>query len=262
MRWCRPPGPAGCRPLGDYLPADYARLSDVAGLATAVAGAAGDGLDILVDNAARPGAATRTVTAEGNELTWQVDFLAPVALTALLADRLGVPPAARVVNVASATHLSATLDLDDIDLRHGYTAVAAYARAKLALVAYTCWLAGHLPHAGIEAVAVHPGVIGTGLLHAMFGGGGGSPERAARTLVEVVGREHDNGTYYDENPGRRPQPGGPRPRRAGPPVGAHRGPPGPRRHPDLTRADPPPTRRRLSVSVNSSREPTAGCRLA
>jgi NAD(P)-dependent dehydrogenase (short-subunit alcohol dehydrogenase family) len=100
--------------------------------------------------------------------------------------------------VASATHLSATLDLDDLDLRSGYAPVAAYARAKLALVAYTCWLADHVPHPGIEAVAVHPGVIATGLLHAMFAGGGGDPERTARALVEVAGRSGDSGTYYDE----------------------------------------------------------------
>ena len=102
------------------------------------------------------------------------------------------------MNVASATHLSATLDLDDLDFRHGYGPVPAYARAKLALVAYTCWLADHAPHPGVEAVAVHPGVIATDLLHSMFSIGGDAPEHAALALVEVVGRSRDNGAYYDE----------------------------------------------------------------
>jgi hypothetical protein len=63
---------------------------------------------------------------------------------------------------------------------------------------YGEWLADHVPHPGIEAVTVHPGVIATGLLHAMFAGCGGDPEPAARALVEVAGRSGDSGTYYDE----------------------------------------------------------------
>jgi NAD(P)-dependent dehydrogenase (short-subunit alcohol dehydrogenase family) len=181
----------------EYVQADYGRLAEVVRLADDVASAA-DRVDVIINNAARPGAQTWTVTADGNELTLQVDYLAPVALTALLLERLADQDRVRIVNVASATHLSATLDLDDLDLRSGYAPVAAYARAKLALVAYTCWLADHVPHPGIEAVAVHPGVIATGLLHAMFAGGGGDPERAARALVEVAGRSGDSGTYFDE----------------------------------------------------------------
>jgi NAD(P)-dependent dehydrogenase (short-subunit alcohol dehydrogenase family) len=180
-----------------FLRADYTRLQDVARLADEVAGAA-DRLDLVINNAGMPGPPTRTLTDDGNELTLQVDYLAPVALTALLLPRLAGQERARVVNVASATHLSATLDLDDLDLAHGYTPVAAYARAKLALVVHTCWLAGHLPHAGVEVVALHPGVIATGLLHAMFGIGGDRPESAADAIVEVAGRGGDSGTYYDE----------------------------------------------------------------
>lgn len=181
-----------------YLRADYARLAAVARLADEVAAAAGRRLDLIINNAGLPGAPTRTVTDDGNELTLQVDYLAPVALTSRLLPGLAGQDRARIVNVASATHLSATLDLDDLDLRRGYTPVAAYARAKLALVTYTCWLAGHLPHAGVEVVALHPGVIATGLLHAMFAAGGDRPESAARAIVDVAGRAGDSGTYYDE----------------------------------------------------------------
>jgi NAD(P)-dependent dehydrogenase (short-subunit alcohol dehydrogenase family) len=196
--------------LGDgasltYLQADYGQLVEVARLGADVL-AATDRLDVVVNNAGRPGASTRTVTADGNEQTLQVDYLAPIALTTLLLDRLAEQDRARIVNVSSATHLSATLDLDDIDLRHGYTPVTAYAQAKLALVTYTCWLADHLPHPGIEVVAVHPGIIATDLLHAMFGIGGDDPEHAARTVVDVAGRSGDNGTYYDETHPAEPNP--------------------------------------------------------
>jgi NAD(P)-dependent dehydrogenase (short-subunit alcohol dehydrogenase family) len=189
----------------EYFQADYGRLAEVTRLSGQIVAAA-DRLDVIVNNAARPGAPTRTVTADGNEVTLQVDYLAPVALTSLLLYRLAGQDRGRIVNVASATHLSATLDLDDLDLQHGYTPVSAYARAKLALVTYTCWLAEHVPHPGIEAVAVHPGVIATGLLHAMFGGGGDEPERAARTIAEVAAGAGDNGTYYDETRPAEPNP--------------------------------------------------------
>jgi NAD(P)-dependent dehydrogenase (short-subunit alcohol dehydrogenase family) len=180
-----------------YFQADYGRLAEVVRFAGEVAAAA-DRVDVIINNAARPGAATWTGTADGNESTLQVDYLAPVALTSSLLERLAEQDRARIVNVASATHLSATLDLDDLDLRHGYTPVAAYARAKLALVAFTCWLADHVPHPGIEAVAVHPGVIASDLLHAMFAVGGDDPESAAGVLVDVAERAGDSGTYYDE----------------------------------------------------------------
>ncbi|HKY65539.1 MAG TPA: SDR family NAD(P)-dependent oxidoreductase [Acidimicrobiales bacterium] len=92
-----------------YVQADYTRLADVARLADEVLHAA-DRVDLAVDNAALPGGPTWTATADGNETTLQVDYLAPVALTTLLLDRLAGQGRARIVNVASATHLSATLD--------------------------------------------------------------------------------------------------------------------------------------------------------
>ena len=187
--------------LGDrgsvaYVQGDYGRLAAVARMADEVA-ATVDRIDLLVNNAGVPGPPTRTLTDDGNELTLQVDYLAPVALTSRLLSHVAGRGRTRVVNVASATHLSATLDLDDLDLRHGYTPVDAYARAKLALVTYTCWLAGHAPHPDVEVVAVHPGIIATGLLHAMFAIGGDRPESAAAALVDVAGRSGDSGTYYE-----------------------------------------------------------------
>jgi NAD(P)-dependent dehydrogenase (short-subunit alcohol dehydrogenase family) len=187
-----------------YVQADYRRLGEVDRLADEVL-ARTPTLDVLINNAAIPGPPTRTMSADGNELALQVNYLAPVALTWLLS-RQAAQPGRRLVNVASATHLSATLDLDDLDLARGYSPVAAYARTKLAVVTHTCWLADHPPHAGLEAVSIHPGVIATGLLHAMFGAGGASPERAAGNIVDVAGRSGDGGTYYDETSPAPPNP--------------------------------------------------------
>jgi NAD(P)-dependent dehydrogenase (short-subunit alcohol dehydrogenase family) len=184
----------------DYLPADYGRLADVAALAEAVRERV-DGLELLVNNAGRPGPPRRTVSDDGHEITLQTNYLAPVALTTALLPALAAAERSRVVNVASATHYSARLRLDDLELeRGGYTPVAAYAHSKLALVTYTCWLAGRLDPERTEAVSLHPGVISTPLLHAMFGAGGDSVERGARNILGAARRPPGvNGAYLDED---------------------------------------------------------------
>jgi NAD(P)-dependent dehydrogenase (short-subunit alcohol dehydrogenase family) len=189
-----------------YLRCDYGHLAGVAQLARDIRSST-DCIDALINNAARPGAPSRTLSADGNEITWQTNYLAPVALTTLVLDLVGRDRPGRIVNGSSATHLSAELHLDDLDLaRHAYSPVTAYAQSKLALVTYSCWLARHLPRPSIEVVSMHPGVIATTLLHEMFAAGGDRPEHAASNILEVVAHSGDNGTYYDEQRPARPNP--------------------------------------------------------
>ncbi|MBL7259572.1 SDR family NAD(P)-dependent oxidoreductase [Paractinoplanes lichenicola] len=183
-----------------YFQADFSSLRAVTELAERIRATAGR-VDVLVNNAARPGPELRTMSGDGHELTFQTNYLAAVALT----QQLGTPD--RVVNVSSATHLSATLHLDDVDLtHHRYAPEIAYAQSKLALVAETCRLAATLKDTGRTAVSVHPGIISTALLHAMFAIRGDTTEQAAATLVHVITRENDNGTYYDERSPAAPNP--------------------------------------------------------
>jgi len=182
-----------------YLRADFDRLAELGGLVDAVA-RRGAGLDLLVNNAGRPGPARRTLSADGHEATFQTNYLALVALTSALLGTLASADHARIVNVASRTHLSATLALDDLELERGYNPVAAYAHSKLAIVTYTSWLARRLVTSTVEAASLHPGVISTGLLHAMFGAGGAPAEVGARNIVDLVRRSGSvNGQYFDED---------------------------------------------------------------
>ncbi|MDQ7905407.1 SDR family NAD(P)-dependent oxidoreductase [Phytohabitans sp. ZYX-F-186] len=186
-----------------YFAADFSALVEAERLVSDVRGVT-DRVDLLVNNAARPGPPTRTVADTGVEVTFQTNYLAPVVLTSGLLDLM---TAGRIVNVASATHLSSSLHLDDLTLaRHGYTPSSAYAHSKLALVTYTCWLAAHRPSPTVDVVSVHPGIIATRLLHAMFAVGGEPPEHAAATIEYVASLHGDNGTYYDE---RQPAPPNP-----------------------------------------------------
>jgi NAD(P)-dependent dehydrogenase (short-subunit alcohol dehydrogenase family) len=189
-----------------YLEADYSRLDEVRALVSAVHDRV-DRLDLLINNAGRPGPPERTLSADGHELTLQTNYLAPVALTTGLLADLDDPRVGRVINVASATHYSAHLRLDDLDFEHDYSGVAAYAHSKLAIVTYTCWLARRLERGCAEAASLHPGVIATGLLHAMFGAGGAPAEDGARNIMRVVRRPSPiNGAYFDEEVRARPSP--------------------------------------------------------
>jgi len=189
-----------------YFSSDYGRLGEVGALIEAIRAQVG-GLELLINNAGRPGPDRRTLSADGHEITFQTNYLAPVALTSGLLPTLEQAHRARVVNVASATHHSARLSLDDLELEHGYSPVAAYAHSKLALVTYTGWLSRQLEGGRVEAVSLHPGVISTGLLHAMFGAGGDSVERGARNVVSVARRGPGvNGVYFDEDVPASPNP--------------------------------------------------------
>ena len=189
-----------------YLSADFGRLGDVGTLVAAVRERV-DALDLLINNAGRPGPESRTLSPDGHEITFQTNYLAPVALTSGLLPLLGHVDGTRVINVASATHYSVRLSLDDLELEHGYSSVSAYAHSKLALVTYTCWLARQVDSQRTEAVSLHPGVISTDLLHAMFGAGGDSVERGARNILSLVQRPPGvNGLYFDEDSPAQPNP--------------------------------------------------------
>jgi NAD(P)-dependent dehydrogenase (short-subunit alcohol dehydrogenase family) len=188
-----------------YLQAGYGHLARVARLAEQVASRT-DQLQLLINNAACPGPPVRSMSSDGNELTLQVNYLAPIALTSLLRDHLHGHDGARIVNVSSATHLSATLHWDDLDLATGYSPTTAYAQSKLALVVYSRWLADQLPAPDVEVVSMHPGVISTRLLHSMFPISGEPPENGAERVVAVASGFGDTGTYYDEAKAAEPNP--------------------------------------------------------
>ncbi|MGR0321165.1 SDR family NAD(P)-dependent oxidoreductase [Agromyces sp. ZXT2-3] len=178
-----------------YVACDFGRLSSVVEGAAAIATAADGPIDGLVNNAGVPGADVRRVTADGHERTLQVNYLGMVLLTAHL--QTALTDAARVVNLGSATHEMASLDLDDIELERGYSNVRAYARSKLAIIMYTRWLTRRLPGRA-TAVSLSPGVISTDLLHAMFGASGASVGHGAANVIEALTTDAAGGEYYDD----------------------------------------------------------------
>ena len=136
--------------------ADLARLGDVRELAALVR-AQVPRLDVLVNNAGigfgAPGEG-RQVSADGHELRFAVNYLAPVLLTRLLVPLLTASAPSRIVNVGSLGQVP--FDPADAEFEHGYNGVDAYRRSKLALAAFTFDLAGELPAAEVTANCLHP----------------------------------------------------------------------------------------------------------
>jgi NAD(P)-dependent dehydrogenase (short-subunit alcohol dehydrogenase family) len=127
----------------------------------------------------------RRVSADGYELTFAVNHLAPFLLTNLLLDLILRSSPARIVNVSSMVHSGAAIDFDDLQMERGYSGQRAYSRSKLANILFTYALARRLLGTGVCVNALHPGVIDTKLLRTNYAGGL-PPEEGAKTSVYLA----------------------------------------------------------------------------
>ncbi|MFH8927042.1 SDR family NAD(P)-dependent oxidoreductase [Streptomyces pristinaespiralis] len=138
-----------------YL-ADLADLRQVRAMAERIL-AAEPHLDALVNNAVAGGGTEplrRELSAQGHELRFAVNHLAPYALVRGLLPLLMSSAPARVVNVASIGQ--ERIDFDDIMLERDYEGLRAYCRSKLALIMATFELGGELAGTGVTVNALHP----------------------------------------------------------------------------------------------------------
>lgn len=139
---------------------DLARLADVRELAR-WARAELPRLDVLVHNAA-VWPRQRRHTAEGFELAFGVNHLAPFCLTAALLPLLR-QSRARVVTVSSGMHGRGKLAWDDLmQAQGGFNDNRAYQQSKLANVMFALALARR-SGAALTSNTLHPGVVRTAL---------------------------------------------------------------------------------------------------
>jgi NAD(P)-dependent dehydrogenase (short-subunit alcohol dehydrogenase family) len=136
---------------------DFASLAQVRSLGEAVA-AEEPRLDVLVNNAGigtvEPGGGTRVESADGHELRFAVNYLAPFLLTQSLLPLLRASAPARVVHVASRGQHP--LDFTDLMLERDYSGQRAYRQSKLAQIISGFELAGRLPAAEVTVNSLHP----------------------------------------------------------------------------------------------------------
>jgi NAD(P)-dependent dehydrogenase (short-subunit alcohol dehydrogenase family) len=145
----------------DVALADFSRLAEVHRLAGEIL-AAHDRLDVLVNNAGLFSPRYR-LSADGFELTFAVNHLAPFLLTNLLLERLRASAPARIVNVASEAHRRNRIDIGSLTRPGDWTMMRAYGRSKLCNILFTRELARRLDPGQIVAVCLHPGVVATAI---------------------------------------------------------------------------------------------------
>jgi NAD(P)-dependent dehydrogenase (short-subunit alcohol dehydrogenase family) len=145
----------------EYLLADLSSQTEVRRLASECK-ARYERLDVLINNAGSF-FSRRYTTADGFERTFALNFLSPFLLTHLLLDMLQDSAPARIINVASMSHIWGRLHFDDLQSARAYSGWMAYSRSKMALICFSYELARRLASSGVTVNAVHPGLIKTNL---------------------------------------------------------------------------------------------------
>ncbi|MCZ6648605.1 MAG: SDR family oxidoreductase [Thaumarchaeota archaeon] len=118
-------------------------------------------LHVLINNAGLT-AEHKTLSVDGIDTLFAVNYLAPFLLTNLLSDVLKVSAPSRIVNVSSDGHKFGRIDFDDIQSKKR-SAIGAYGDSKLALNLFTYELARKIKGTGVTANALHPGVVATNI---------------------------------------------------------------------------------------------------
>jgi NAD(P)-dependent dehydrogenase (short-subunit alcohol dehydrogenase family) len=174
--------------------ADLLRLKEMKRVAAQIADQESR-VDVLINNA---GAifATRQLTEDGLERTFALNHMAYFVVTDGLRERLLASGPARIINTASAAHLGANLDFDDLQSAKSYIAMKTYGRSKLCNILFTRELARRLRGSGVTTNCLHPGFVAT-----RFGDQSGglisrfvwlakffamSPTKGARTIVYLA----------------------------------------------------------------------------
>ena len=155
---------------------DLASLASVRACADRLM-AAGRGFDIVIANAGVM-AVPKSSTMDGFETQFGTNHLGHFVLVNRIASLLG--EGSRLVNLSSAGHRFADVDLEDPNFDHTeYAEFVAYGRSKTANILFAVEFDRRHRGRGVRATAVHPGVIQTELSRHM------KPE-ALKQLMEAM----------------------------------------------------------------------------
>ncbi len=144
-------------PNVDLILADFAELATVRRVAETFSERY-DRLDVLVNNAGLY-LGERLLSADGYEMTFAVNHLAPFLLTNLLLDKLKSSAPARIINVSSGAHMAGRIRFDNLQAERGFQGFRAYADSKLANILFTTELTRRLAGTGVTANSLHPGAV-------------------------------------------------------------------------------------------------------
>jgi NAD(P)-dependent dehydrogenase (short-subunit alcohol dehydrogenase family) len=139
---------------------DLASLASVRACANALL-ATGKPFDVVIANAGVM-ACPKSATVDGFETQFGTNHLGHFVLVNRIVSLL--KPGSRLVNLSSAGHRFADVDLEDPNFEHThYTEFGAYGRSKTANILFAVEFDRRHKEKGVRATAVHPGVIQTEL---------------------------------------------------------------------------------------------------
>lgn len=180
-----------------FYAADFASLAEVRRFADDISRDY-DRLDLLVNNAGVfVRGAERTVSADGHEMHFAVNYLSGFLLTHRLLPRLEKGRAPRIVNVSSLS--AAPIDFEDVMITKGYSGNRGYGQSKLSQVLFTRDLADTLKPKGIVVYALHPA---TYMDTTMVRSGGLTPrttvdEGARAVMHAITTTDAPSGTFFN-----------------------------------------------------------------
>ena len=147
----------------DYRIADFSRLEDAKRVGRELTDMKED-IDVLIHNAGVY-LTHKTLTPEGLEMTFVVNYLSSFIMNYIMKDKLKAQKKARVIMVNSEGHRFAAwgLRLDDLNWqKKRYTGLGAYGSAKLAQLLSMLVLDRSLRGSSVTINAMHPGAVKTG----------------------------------------------------------------------------------------------------
>jgi NAD(P)-dependent dehydrogenase (short-subunit alcohol dehydrogenase family) len=204
----------------EFLCADFSSLQQVRDLVDQVnqllAGHEGE-LDVLVNNAGLYSSAKK-LTADGVELTFAVNHLAPFLLTHLLLPALTSAPQGRVLTVSSNSHYRVLFPPRQPQDPPVYIGIYAYAISKLCNVLFSAEFNRRAKNTGVHAWAIDPGLVNTdignkdggflsGLVWRSRQQMGTSPELPSRTILHLASaplEEIKSGLYWKDSQPKEP----------------------------------------------------------
>jgi short-subunit dehydrogenase len=145
-----------------YLIADLSRIDEMHRIGNALYKME-EPIDILIHNAGIY-LKRKTMSADGIETTFAVNYLAPFVITYLLRDKFASQGRGRVIFVSSEGYRFAVwgLNLSDLSFDHSrYSGLKAYGSSKLAQVLSMMIFNDYFKEYGVTLNAMHPGMVRT-----------------------------------------------------------------------------------------------------
>jgi len=146
----------------DYKIADFSRLSEVRKIGRELLESDLE-IDVLIHNAGIYSTA-KIITEDGNELTFQVDYLASFVLNYMLKDKLKSEGKARIIFVNSEAHRFAVFGIglhDPTYEKRRHSGLGSYGVAKTAQLLSMIKFAEYFEGSGVTINAMHPGNVKT-----------------------------------------------------------------------------------------------------